>query len=147
VSLAADYQFMANAMDLAKAQTGKTGKNPAVGCVLVGGDGTFLSDGVTGIGGREHAEQSALSKLPEGGAEGATAYVTLEPCRERSAGGAACSELMLKAGVARVVCAIADPHPNGAGGFARLLQAGVMIEIGLMKDEAKKLYADFFAGL
>jgi len=104
VSLAADYQFMANAMDLAKAQTGKTGKNPAVGCVLVGGDGTFLSDGVTGTGGSEHAEQRALAKLAKGAAEGATAYVTLEPCRERSACGSSCSERLERGLPLRSVC-------------------------------------------
>lgn len=147
MTLAADYQFMANAMDLAKAQTGKTGKNPAVGCVLVDADGVFLADGVTSVGGTGHAEQSALAKLPAGAAQGGTAYVTLEPCRERSAGGESCSSLLLAAGITRLVCAIADAHPNGAGGFARLLSAGVTVEIGLMKDEAKALYADFFSGL
>jgi len=138
---------MANAIDLARAQTGKTGKNPAVGCVLVRRDGTFLADGVTGPDGTEHAEQAALAKLANGAADGGTAYVTLEPCRERSAGGASCSERLLDAGVARVVCAIADAHPNGAGGFARLVSAGVTVDIGLLKEEAEALYADFFAGL
>ena len=138
---------MANAIDLAKAQTGKTGKNPAVGCVIVGTNGKQISDGVTSVGGTKHAEQLALAKLPKGAAAGGTAYVTLEPCRERSAGGTSCSALLLDAGIGRVVCAIADAHPNGAGGFVRLFNAGVMVEIGLMKDEAQALYADFFAGL
>ena len=70
--------------------------------------------------------------------------MTLEPCRERSAGGVSCSMLLLEAGIARLVCAIADQHPNGAGGFSRLVQAGVTVEIGLMKEEAEELYRDFF---
>lgn len=147
MSLASDYQHMATALDLAKAQDGRTGKNPAVGCVLVGRDGRVLAEGVTSVGGTGHAEAEALAKLPDGGAKGATAYVTLEPCRERSAGGVSCSELLVQAGIARVVCAIADAHPNGAGGFVRLIEAGISVEIGLMREEAADLYTNFFAGL
>jgi len=144
MSLAADFQHMADAIDLAKAQTGKTGKNPSVGCVIIDAKGDRLADGVTAKGGTPHAEESALAKLKPGAAAGGTAYVTLEPCRERSAGGTSCSELLLKAGIGRVVCALADRHPNGAGGFARLVMAGISVEIGLMKAEAEPLYADFF---
>lgn len=147
MTLKADYQYMANAIDLAKAQQGRTGRNPAVGCVIVASDGRFLADGVTANGGAEHAEQVALAKLPTGAAQGATAYVTLEPCRLRSAGGLSCSERLLDAGVVRVVCALADLHPNGSGGFTRLVLAGVLVEVGLMKAEAKELYTDFFSGL
>lgn len=147
MSLRDDFQHMADAIDLAKAQDGKTGKNPAVGCVIVSAKGERIADGVTSVGGTKHAEQLALGSLPEGAAKWATAYVTLEPCRQRSASGVSCSELLVEAGIGRVVCAIADPHPNGTGGFARLVNAGVTVEIGLMKDEARALYADFFAGL
>ena len=147
MSLAADYQNMADAIDLAKAQTGKTGKNPAVGCVLVSAKGERLAASVTGAGGKRHAEQIALEGLPGDAARGGTAYVTLEPCRERSAGGLSCSERLIEAGVTRIVCAIADAHPKGAGGFIRLVNAGVTVEVGLMKEEAGKLYRDFFAGL
>ena len=144
MSLAIDFQHMADAIDLAKAQVGKTGKNPSVGCVIISAEGERLVQGVTGEGGTRHAEESALAKLEPGEAKGGTAYVTLEPCRHRSAGGVSCSELLVEAGIARVVCALADRHPNGAGGFARLVMAGLSVEIGLMKDEAEPLYADFF---
>lgn len=144
MSLKDDFQYMADALDLAKAQTGKTGKNPAVGCVILSESGTKIAEGVTGVGGTEHAEEVALKTLRAGAARQGTAYVTLEPCRERSAGGVSCSMLLLEAGIARLVCAIADRHPNGAGGFSRLVQAGVTVEIGLMKDEAEELYRDFF---
>ena len=135
---------MADAIDLAKAQVGKTGKNPSVGCVIISAQGERLAEGVTGKEGARHAEESALAKLEPGEAKGATAYVTLEPCRQRSAGGVSCSELLVEAGIGRVVCALADRHPNGAGGFARLVMAGLSVEVGLMKDEAEPLYADFF---
>ncbi|MEM6900854.1 MAG: riboflavin biosynthesis protein RibD, partial [Pseudomonadota bacterium] len=128
----------------AASQFGRTGKNPAVGCVIIGADGTKLSEGATGDGGSDHAEALALSALVEGSAKGGTAYVTLEPCRKRSAGGSSCSELLLHAGIVRLVCAISDPHPNGAGGFDRLREAGIAVEIGLMETEAAALYQNFF---
>jgi len=137
---------MLRAFSLAEAQSGRTGKNPAVGCVIVSVDGVTLSEAATGDGGTDHAEALALRALAEGAAKGATAYVTLEPCRERSAGGVACSQLLLDAGITRVVCAIADAHPNGAGGFDRLRDAGVAVAVGLMADQASALYAGFFAG-
>lgn len=144
MSLAADFQYMADAIDLAKAQHGQTGKNPAVGCIIISAEGERLAEGVTSKDGTRHAEERALETLEPGAALGGTAYVTLEPCRQRSAGGVSCSELLLEAGIGRVVCALADRHPNGAGGFARLLMAGLSVEIGLMKAEAEPLYADFF---
>lgn len=145
MSIAEDRIHMARAMVLAKAQTGRTGKNPAVGCVILAADGTKLSEGATGDGGIQHAEQLALSTLAPGAAKGGTAYVTLEPCRMRSAGGSSCSERLLEAEITRLVCAIADAHPNGAGGFEYLQNAGVSLDLGLMREEANAIYADFFA--
>ncbi len=140
----ADKAAMVRAFVLAKAQSGRTGKNPAVGCVLIAAQGRHLSEGATGDGGADHAEALALKALSSGEAVGATAYVTLEPCRKRSAGGLSCSQRLLEAGIARLVCPIADEHPNGAGGFDRLRAGGVLVETGLMADEARALYADFF---
>ena len=148
VSRAADIQHMARALDLAKEQTGRTGKNPAVGCVIVSAEGQVLAEGVTSVGGQRHAEQAALDTLKEAGAaDSGTAYVTLEPCRQRSAGGMSCSERLISAGIGRVVCAISDRHPNGSGGLLRLVNAGITVEIGLMSEEATALYNDFFSGL
>lgn len=141
---AEDHEAMARAFELARAQIGRTGKNPSVGCVIVSADGTKLSEGATGDGGSAHAEALALGALPEGAAKGATVYVTLEPCFERSAGGVSCSERLLLADIAQVVCAIADEHPNGAGGLDRLRAAGVTVETGLMARDAELLYQDFF---
>ena len=139
----ADLKHMSRAFELARAQNGRTGTNPSVGCVIVGIDGGVLSEGATADGGRPHAEELALKALG-GKAVGAAIYVTLEPCRERSSDDTACSSLLIDAGVARVICAIADTHPKGAGGFERLREAGLSIEIGLMADEASALYAEFF---
>lgn len=141
-----DARHMRRALALARAQTGRTGKNPAVGCAIISKLGHRLSEGATIDGGSVHAEEIALKALG-GRAPGATIFVTLEPCRERSAGGASCSQLLIDAGIARVVCAIEDAHPNGAGGLQTLRQAGIRVETGLLSDEAATLYEDFFSAV
>jgi diaminohydroxyphosphoribosylaminopyrimidine deaminase/5-amino-6-(5-phosphoribosylamino)uracil reductase len=134
--------FMARALELAQAQLGRTSPNPSVGCVIVAGS-TIVGEGATGDGGRPHAEEIALTAAGVR-ARGATAYVTLEPCNQRSGGSASCSQLLLAAGVSSVVIAVDDPHPLGAHGATRLSEAGVSIEYGLMGEEAERLNVGFF---
>lgn len=142
-----DHVMMSTAFAMALDQQGKTGENPAVGCVIVSPDGQIIAKAATQDSGRPHAEEFALDGLPEGAATGATAFVTLEPCRLRSNGNDSCSTRLIEAGVARVVYAISDPHPQGEGGGDRLIEAGVIVEKGLMEDEAAELYKDFFASI
>ncbi|ATQ45075.1 riboflavin biosynthesis protein RibD [Caulobacter mirabilis] len=124
---------MRRAIAVARANLGKTAPNPVVGCVIVR-DGVILAEAATAPGGRPHAEEQALRGID---ASGATAYVTLEPCGERSSGAASCSLLLVKAGIGRVVIACEDPSPYAAGqGSERLTAAGVPVEIGLLADEA-----------
>jgi pyrimidine deaminase RibD-like protein len=138
-----DEAFMRRALDLAAPGVGETGDNPSVGCVLVR-DGAVIGEGATQPGGRPHAEELALAQA--GDARGATAYVTLEPCAKRSAGGTACSDRLIESGVARVVIAASDPHPNASGaGLARLRAAGVDVEIGLLAEESRTQNVGFFA--
>ena len=95
---------------------------------------------------RPHAETQALDIAGEE-ARGATAYVTLEPCGARSSGGTSCSQLLVEAGVARVVVACDDPSPFAAGrGAERLRAAGIVVEMGLLAEEAKAAldYAAWF---
>lgn len=133
---------MQRALALAAAMVGRTGDNPAVGCVIVR-DGAVIGEGVTGDGGRPHGEENALANV---NARGATAYVTLEPCAERSSGAPSCADLLIRAGVVRVVIAARDPHPKAAGaGIARMRAAGIAVEIGLFEAEARALNAGFFA--
>lgn len=137
-------EYMRRALELAGAGLGRTGDNPSVGCVIVK-DGAVAGEGATAEGGRPHAEEFALTAAGER-ARGATAYVTLEPCAHRSTGGVACSDLLINAGVARVVVAASDPHPYAAGvGVERLRAAGITVELGLMEAEARAQNADFFA--
>lgn len=134
-----DETYMRRAIALAAANVGATGENPSVGCVLVMA-GAVVGEGVTATGGRPHAEEQAIAKAGDA-ARGATAYVSLEPCGERSSGAASCSELLVRAGVARVVVACEDGSPLASGrGAERLRTAGVRVEIGLMQAEAAHLY-------
>lgn len=133
---------MRRAIALARTRVGHTGDNPAVGCVIVR-EGAVVGEGVTGVGGRPHGEEVAL-QAAGGGARGATAFVTLEPCAQRSSGGRSCSELLVAAGVARVVYACSDASVYAAGeGALRLQAAGVLTDRGLLEAEAADLYAAY----
>jgi len=138
----ADQTFMRQAIALAAGRLGQTGDNPAVGCVLVVG-GEVIEAQATGATGRPHAEEAVLAKAGER-AKGATAYVTLEPCAERSAGGASCAQRLAEAGVTRVVIACADPSKFASGRGAQILEeAGVLVEIGILEGEARSLYSTY----
>jgi diaminohydroxyphosphoribosylaminopyrimidine deaminase/5-amino-6-(5-phosphoribosylamino)uracil reductase len=119
VSRAQDEGLMRRAIAAAAARLGRTSPNPVVGCVIAR-DGGVLAEAVTADGGRPHAEEQALALLGEA-ARGAVAYITLEPCGERSNGAMSCSERLTEAGVARVLIAVDNPDPLSAGrGLARL---------------------------
>lgn len=140
-----DETHMRRAIALAATRVGKTAENPAVGCIIVK-DGEVVGEGVTGEGGRPHAEELALDQAGER-AGGATAYVTLEPCGERSSGAPSCSQRLVMAGVDRVVVAASDASPYAAGvGVARLRASGVKTDLGLMSREAAALYEGYFPG-
>lgn len=137
-----DEDFMRRAIGLARTHVGRTASNPSVGCVIVR-DGAVVGEGVTAVGGRIHGEEAALAAAGEA-ARGATAYVTLEPCAQRSAGGVSCSSRLVEAGVARVVVACADASVfAGGAGARRLGMAGVLVEAGLLEAEAAGLYASY----
>ncbi len=133
---------MAAAMVLARAALGTTAPNPAVGCVIALG-GRIIGRGATQPGGRPHAEVVALAEAGEA-ARGATAYVTLEPCAHHGRT-PPCADALIAAGLARVVVAHAhDPDPRVQGrGIARLREAGIRVETGLMAEEAATILAGF----
>jgi diaminohydroxyphosphoribosylaminopyrimidine deaminase/5-amino-6-(5-phosphoribosylamino)uracil reductase len=137
---AADDAFMREALTLAAAALGLTAPNPAVGAVVVN-EGQIVGRGATRPGGRPHAERMALEQAGEA-AEGATIYVTLEPCARRSqrVDTAACTDLIIAAGIRRVVFAVRDPSPNAAReGPVRMMAAGLQVEWGLREAEARRL--------
>lgn len=136
----AEHDAMRRALTIAL--QGPRGVNPQVGAVLLSPDGEVLAEGWHRGAGTPHAEVDALSRLTPGGARGATAVVTLEPCNHTGRTGP-CSEALIEAGVARVVYAIADPGDHSAGGGARLATAGVDVERGLCAAEAEDLLASW----
>jgi diaminohydroxyphosphoribosylaminopyrimidine deaminase/5-amino-6-(5-phosphoribosylamino)uracil reductase len=144
---ARDILHMRRAIELARARLGRTGANPAVGCVIAAGD-DVIAEAATAEGGRPHAEEQALALAGERAGD-AVAYVTLEPCGARSSGAPSCAERLIAAGVARVVIAcVDDPSPHASGrGVERLNAAGVFVETGLLADEAAPLYAEYRARL
>ncbi len=130
------------ALALAGAQLGKTGDNPAVGCVIVQGD-KVVGLGATADGGRPHAEAVALSHAGSH-AQGATVFVTLEPCAHVSARGQCCADALVQARISKLVCSIMDPDPRTAGkGFARLSASGIQVENGLLEPEGLEQIASF----
>lgn len=140
MTLAADKRFMAAALALSERGRARTGANPNVGCILVR-DGHVVGRGWTQPDGRPHAEAMALAQAGDA-ANGATAYVTLEPCAHHSARGPCCADSLIAAGIARVVVGLTDPDPrtNGAG-LARMAAAGLQVETGLEAEAARRAMA------
>lgn len=137
----ADHQHMAQALRLAERGLFTTMPNPRVGCVLVR-DGKVVGQGWHERAGQPHAEINALQQAGEA-AQGATAYVTLEPCSHFGRT-PPCSDALIRAGIRRVVAAIQDPNPQVAGsGLARLQAAGIETASGLMQAQAIELNRGF----
>ncbi|SDF67968.1 diaminohydroxyphosphoribosylaminopyrimidine deaminase [Sphingomonas carotinifaciens] len=140
--LSDDHRWMGAALALASRGRGRTAPNPSVGCVIVA-NGRVVGRGWTQDGGRPHAEAMALRQAGAA-ATGATAYVTLEPCAHLSARGPACTDLLIAAGVARIVAAMGDPDPRTNGsGFARARDAGIAVVEGVREAEARGMIAGF----
>ncbi len=132
-----DDRFMQMALDLASMARGRTSPNPMVGAVVVK-RGNVIGRGYHHHAGSPHAEVHALN---EAGADarGATLYVTLEPCCHHGRTGP-CTELIIKAGISRVVAATADPNPIVAGkGLKILREAGLEVTTGIMEKDARIL--------
>ena len=137
-----DIQRMARALQLARQGQYSAMPNPHVGCVLVK-DGHVIGEGFTQRAGGNHAEIEALQGA--GDVQGATAYVTLEPCNHTGKTGP-CTSALISAGVSRVVVAMQDPNPEVAGsGLQCLREAGIEVECGLLEAEARRVIPGFIA--
>jgi diaminohydroxyphosphoribosylaminopyrimidine deaminase/5-amino-6-(5-phosphoribosylamino)uracil reductase len=123
---------MDRAIALAASVRTATSPNPWVGCVLEAADGRVF-EGATNPPGGPHAEAMALAAAGSA-ARGATAWVTLEPCSHEGRT-PPCADVLIAAGVARVVIGIEDPDPKVRGaGIARLREAGIEVEVGVAAD-------------
>lgn len=139
-----DRRLMAAAIALSWRGRGRTAPNPSVGCIIAR-DGRVVGRGWTQPGGRPHAEAHALGQAG-GLTQGATVYVSLEPCAHTSERGPACADLLIAARPARVVIAAGDPDPRTNGkGIDRLRAAGIAVTIGIEADAAERAMAGFFS--
>jgi len=137
----ADHDFMGQALALAGRGLYTTTPNPRVGCVVVR-DGVVVGTGWHEGAGLPHAEVLALKDAGDR-ARGAALYVNLEPCSHHGRT-PPCAEAIIAAGIKRVVAAMQDPNPKVAGsGFAKLREAGMVIEHGLKENEAGELNIGF----
>src|SRR5688572_2429718 len=137
----ADRTYMVRALELAERGLYTTTPNPRVGCVIVR-DGAIVGEGWHARTGEAHAEVVALGAAGDR-AQGATAYVTLEPC-DHFGRTPPCSDALAHAKLARVVTAMQDPNPRVAGkGIEKLRAAGIAAESGLMEEAARELNIGF----
>ncbi|MCP4386066.1 MAG: bifunctional diaminohydroxyphosphoribosylaminopyrimidine deaminase/5-amino-6-(5-phosphoribosylamino)uracil reductase RibD [Hyphomicrobiales bacterium] len=142
-----DRRLMASALRIGRRNLGQTRPNPAVGALIVRKGGTepiVVGRGWTAPGGRPHAETMALDQAGSN-AEGATLYVTLEPCSHASVT-PPCSDAVIEARLARVVMAIEDPDPRVSGrGRAGLEAAGIAVTEGVLTTAAARDHAGHFS--
>jgi diaminohydroxyphosphoribosylaminopyrimidine deaminase/5-amino-6-(5-phosphoribosylamino)uracil reductase len=136
-----DDRFMARALALAARGLGLVEPNPMVGCVIVN-EGQIVGEGFHKRFGGPHAEVNALTAAGDH-AQGATAYVTLEPCCHQGKT-PPCTEALMRAGIKRVVAAVEDPFPQvAAGGIAQLRAAGISCDVGRRAVDANWLLAPY----
>ena len=128
MSHADDLRWLSAAAALATRGRPLSRPNPAVGAIIVN-RGKVVGRGWTQPGGRPHAEAVALDSAGDA-AQGATIYVTLEPCAHASARGPTCTDLLAASGIARAVVGVSDPDPRTSGtGIARLREAGIAVDL------------------
>ena len=132
-----DEKYMAEALAIAQYAMGRTSPNPMVGAVIVR-DGRVVGQGWHRQAGTPHAEVHALRQAGEL-AQGATMYVTLEPCSHHGRTGP-CTEAVIAAGIKKVIVAMADPNPLVAGkGIARLRDAGIEVIEGVLAEKSANI--------
>jgi diaminohydroxyphosphoribosylaminopyrimidine deaminase/5-amino-6-(5-phosphoribosylamino)uracil reductase len=135
-----DFERQVMATAVSEARRSRPSPNPRVGAAIVV-DGEVISLGHHECAGRAHAEVDAIQNAT-GSIEGATLYVTLEPCNHHGRTGP-CTDAILQAGIAKVVVGCRDPAPHVPGGIDKLRAGGVEVEVGLLEDACTALVSDF----
>ena len=139
-----DEKHLQAALELARQGVGLVSPNPCVGAVVVDAAGAVAGKGTHTYEGKQHAEAIAL-EAAGGRARGGTLYLNLEPCCHQGRTGP-CTQVVIAAGIQRVIAAMVDPNPLVAGnGFAQLSEAGINVEIaeGDLRYHARKLNEAF----
>jgi len=136
-----DLRYMARALELAELGRGHVSPNPLVGAVIVK-NGRVVGEGYHQKFGEAHAEINALDQAGDA-AEGATLYVTLEPCVHQGKTGPCCHR-MADAGIERVVAGMQDPNPlvNGKG-FKYLRSKSIQVDVGVQEEACQSLIAGY----
>jgi diaminohydroxyphosphoribosylaminopyrimidine deaminase/5-amino-6-(5-phosphoribosylamino)uracil reductase len=123
-----DRRHLARAIELAEQGRGRASPNPLVGAVIVG-DGGTISEGFHGVFGGPHAEVEAIAAAGDHDLQGATMYISLEPCAHHGKT-PPCTDAICHAGIARVVIASDDPSEHASGrGLGILRDEGIEVEI------------------
>ena len=136
-----DETHMRRALELAARGKGRTSPNPVVGCVVVR-DGCVIGEGYHERAGEPHAEVNAI-QAAKGDVEGATLYVSLEPCCHQGRT-PPCTDFIIRHRPARVVVAMHDPNPRVCGeGIFALRQAGIRVDVGVLEEDAGHLNEAF----
>jgi diaminohydroxyphosphoribosylaminopyrimidine deaminase/5-amino-6-(5-phosphoribosylamino)uracil reductase len=137
-----DEPFLRQALDLARQSIGLASPGPHVGAVIVDSGGNIAGTGVYTYDGVKHAEALALEKAGAQ-ARGSTLYINLEP-HSHQGRTPPCTDALIAAGVRRVVASMQDPNPKVSGrGFEKLRAAGMLVEVGGLEAEARKLNEAF----
>lgn len=136
---------MRRAIALSAVGLGTTSPNPPVGCVILDADGHIVGQGYHRRKGEPHAEANALAAAGEM-AEDGTAIVTLEPCNHQGRT-PPCHQALIDARIRRVLIAVMDPTSRGKGGAARLRQAGIEVDVGVLEAEARLVLDPWLTGL
>jgi diaminohydroxyphosphoribosylaminopyrimidine deaminase / 5-amino-6-(5-phosphoribosylamino)uracil reductase len=138
----ADEQHLHRALELARQGVNLASPNPYVGAVITDLNGNVVGTGTYTYEGVKHAEIIALEQAgPK--ARGGTLYINLEPHAHQGRT-PPCTDALVKAGIQRVIASMADPNPKVSGrGFDQLRACGVHVEVGGLRDEARKLNEPF----
>ena len=141
-----NYEFYMNkCLELASLSEGQVSPNPLVGAVIVNNENQIIAQARHEKFGEAHAEQNAL-KLAGNKAHGATLFVNLEPCNHFGKT-PPCAQLIIQAGIKKVVIGTKDENPKATGGIEALKQAGIEVEVGILEKECRKLNEIFFFSL
>jgi diaminohydroxyphosphoribosylaminopyrimidine deaminase/5-amino-6-(5-phosphoribosylamino)uracil reductase len=137
-----DERFMRQALELARRGAALASPGPRVGAVITDSDSNVVGSGSYTFEGVKHAEVLALEQAAAR-ARGGTIYLNLEPhCHQGRT--PPCTDVLIAAGIKRVVVAMADPNPKVAGkGFEQLRTAGIAVETGLLEAEARRINEAF----
>lgn len=137
-----EENYMRYALELAKKGIGYVNPNPLVGAVLVK-ENQIIGEGYHKKFGGLHEEREAFQNTKES-ANGATLYVTLEPCCHYGKT-PPCTDVIIESGVSKVVIGCSDPNPKVAGkGIEQLKKHGIQVQVGVLRKECEELNRIFF---